>query len=67
MNLTDLIIEDLADTNRSKKIEELERKIKYQKEMIKEIEKRNPNSGDLSFDYYQLSELEKELKELLGD
>lgn len=64
MNLTDLIIEDLADANRSKKIEELERKIKCQKEMIEEIEKRNPNSGDLSFDYYQLYELKKELKEI---
>lgn len=65
--MTNYVMEDLADIGRSKimeRKEELERKIKYQKEMIEEIEKRNPNSGDLSFDYYQLYELEKELEEI---
>lgn len=64
MNLTDYVFKDLADINRNKRKEELERKIKYQKEMIERIEKYNPNSGDLSFDYYQLHELEKELEEI---
>ena len=64
MNLIDFVMEDLADINRNKKIEELERKIKYQKKMIEDIERYNPNSGDLSFDYYQLHELEKELEEI---
>lgn len=61
------VMDELANIERSKimeRKEELERKIKYQKEMIEEIEKRNPNSGDLSFDYYQLHELEKELEEI---
>jgi hypothetical protein len=60
----DFIMEDLANINKNKKIEELERKIKYQTELIKDIERYNPNSGDLSFDYYQLHELEKELEEI---
>ena len=46
------------------RIEELERKIKNKKELIEEIEKRNPNNENLSFDYYELHCLEEELEEL---
>lgn len=44
--------------------EKLEKDIESQREMIKSIQSRNPYSGDLSFDYYQLHEMEKELEEL---
>lgn len=64
MTLTDYVMDDLVEKSKEEKIEELERKIKYQKKMIEDIERYNPNSGDLSFDYYQLHELEKELEEI---
>ena len=67
MTLTDYVMDDLVEKSKEEKIEELKRHIYYQKKMIEDIERHNPNSGDLSFDYYQLSEYEKELKELLGE
>ena len=57
------VMDELANIQEERK-KELERKIQYKKELIADIKKRNPNSGDLSFDEYQLYCLEQELKEL---
>lgn len=65
--MIEIIMDELAEIEGGKKmnqIEELERKIQYQEEMIEEIKKRNPNSEDLSFDEYQLYCMKKELEEL---
>ena len=44
--------------------EELLKEIDYVKGQIEVTQKHNSNSGDLSFLYWQLHELEKDLKEL---
>lgn len=40
----------------------MEKEIKKLEEQIKKIEKTNPYSGELSFLYYQLNELKKEIE-----
>ena len=44
--------------------EKLEKEIEYLKDSIKTEESINKDSGNLSFLYYQLHELEDELKEI---
>ena len=44
--------------------EEIEKEIEEQKKTISTVEKFNEDSGELSFLYWQLSQLEKELKEV---
>lgn len=45
-------------------IEEVEKEIECQEKAIAEEKKYNENSGELSFMYWQLYELRKELEEL---
>lgn len=58
------MIENVMDDLAKEKREKIEREINGLKKIIEETRSRNADSGDLSFDYYQLSCLEKELKEL---
>lgn len=57
-------LENMTNDEKKVRIEKLKREIESQREMIKSIERMNPNNGNLSFDYYQLHCMEDELSEL---
>lgn len=61
--IEDLICEihRLQEQLEKKSIEKLKREIKAKKDEIEEVEKINPNHGDLSFLYWQLHNLKEEL------
>lgn len=46
--------------------ENIKKEIDSLKEQIEVVEKRNSDNGNLSFLYWQLHELEKELKDMEG-
>lgn len=56
-------IDRLQEQLEKKSIDKLKREIEAKKDEIEEVEKINPNHGDLSFLYWQLHNLKEELWE----